>query len=204
MNPTPSAISLTRQVSLPLRLLETAPGLAGPILRLGLALVLFPHGAQKVLGWFGGYGFSGTMGFFTGTMHIPALLAFLAIAAEFAGSIALIAGIFTRVAAFGIAAVMAVAVTMHAQHGFFMNWSGAQKGEGIEYHLLAAGIALPSLALLGYQSRVTTDPQTLMYLAAIYALLPCALKAIAALALVLSPFFTKASPEKISPAGVLP
>lgn len=123
-------------------LFKTTDDIVPLILRVLLGAVFFPHGAQKVLGWFGGYGFSGTMGFFTGTLHIPVLFAFLAIAAEFAGAIALIAGLFTRVAAFGIAAVMAVAVTMHAQHGFFMNWSGAQKGEGIEYHLLAAGIAL--------------------------------------------------------------
>src|SRR5881628_106208 len=98
-------------------LLHTHADWAGLVLRLVLALVIFPHGAQKVLGWFGGYGFTGTMGFFTSTMHIPALFAFLAIAAEFAGSFALIAGLFTRVAAFGIAAVMAVAVmTTHAQH----------------------------------------------------------------------------------------
>jgi putative oxidoreductase len=112
------------------------------ILRLLLGGVFFPHGAQKVLGWFGGYGFGGTMGAFTQQMHIPAVLAFLAIAAEFAGSLALIAGFFTRAAALGIAAVMAVAMTMHWPNGFFMNWYGAQKGEGIEYHLLAAGIAL--------------------------------------------------------------
>ena len=117
---------------------------AAPLLaRLTLGLVMFPHGAQKALGWFGGYGYSGTMGFFTGTMHIPALFAFLAIAAEFAGSLALIAGVFSRVAALGIAAVMGVAIlTVHADNGFFMNWNGNQKGEGFEYHLLALGLAL--------------------------------------------------------------
>lgn len=104
---------------------------------------MFPHGAQKALGWFGGYGFSGTMGFFTGQMHIPALFAFLAIAAEFAGSIGLILGFFSRVAAFGIAANMLVAtLTVHASNGFFMNWLGNQKGEGFEYHLLVFGLAL--------------------------------------------------------------
>jgi putative oxidoreductase len=118
---------------------RTAPLVA----RLTLGLVMFPHGAQKALGWFGGYGFSGTMGFFTGTMHIPTLFAFLAIAAEFAGSLALIAGLFSRVAALGIAAVMAGAIfTAHLGNGFFMNWTGNQKGEGFEYHLLALGLAL--------------------------------------------------------------
>ena len=123
-------------------LFRTTDDVVPLLLRVLLGAVFFPHGAQKVLGWFGGHGFAGTMAFFTGTLEIPAVLAFLAIAAESAGALALIAGLLTRVAAAGIAAVMAVAVTMHAQHGFFMNWSGAQKGEGIEYHLLAAAIAL--------------------------------------------------------------
>jgi len=113
------------------------------LLRLLLGVVFFPHGAQMALGWFGGYGFSGTMGFFTGTLHIPALFAFLAIAMQFAGAIALILGLFTRVAALGIAVNMLVAVAMvHAQYGWFMNWFGNQKGEGFEYHLLAIGIAI--------------------------------------------------------------
>jgi Predicted membrane protein len=113
------------------------------LLRLVLGAVFFPHGAQMVLGWFGGYGLSDTIGFFTGTLHIPAPFAFLAIAAQFAGAIGLILGLFTRLAALGIAANMLVAVAMvHAQYGWFMNWFGNQKGEGFEYHLLAIGIAL--------------------------------------------------------------
>lgn len=113
------------------------------ILRLTLGAVFLPHGAQKVLGCFGGYGFRGTMEAFTGQMHIPALFAFLAIAAESAGAIALILGFFTRIAAFGIACNMAVAIYMvHYANGFFMNWYGNQKGEGFEYHLLAIGIAV--------------------------------------------------------------
>jgi len=113
------------------------------LLRVLLGVVFFPHGAQKVLGWFGGYGFSGTMGFFTGMLHVPALFGFLAIAAEFAGAIALILGLFTRVAALGIAANMLVAVAMvHWQYGLFMNWAGNQKGEGFEFHLLAIGVAV--------------------------------------------------------------
>jgi putative oxidoreductase len=115
----------------------------GPfVARLVLGFVMLPHGAQKVLGWFGGHGFSGTMQFFTGTLHIPALFAFLAITAEFAGSLGLISGLLSRVAAFGVATVMVVAITMHSANGFFMNWMGNQKGEGIEYHLLAIGLAL--------------------------------------------------------------
>ncbi len=124
-------------------LFKTNDSTAPLVARLMLGIVMFPHGAQKMLGWFGGYGFSGTMNFFTGTMHIPALFAFLAIMAEFAGSLALIAGLLSRVAAFGIASVMTVAIlTSHAANGFFMNWYGNQKGEGFEYHLLAIGLAL--------------------------------------------------------------
>ena len=124
-------------------LLKTDGSLSSLIARLALGLVMFPHGAQKALGWFGGYGFSGTMGFFTGQLHIPALFAFLAIAAEFAGSIGLITGFLSRVAAMGIAVEMMVAIIMvHGVNGFFMNWSGNQKGEGFEYHLLTLGLAL--------------------------------------------------------------
>jgi putative oxidoreductase len=124
-------------------LFKTSSSTAPLIARLALALVMFPHGAQKMLGWFGGHGFSGTMNFFTGTMHIPVALAFLAILAEFAGSLGLIAGLLSRVAAFGIATNMVVAIlTSHVANGFFMNWFGRQKGEGFEYHLLAIGLAL--------------------------------------------------------------
>lgn len=113
------------------------------LLRLILGVIFFAHGAQKALGWFGGYGFSGTMGFFTNMMHIPAPFAFLAICAEFLGGLGLIFGLLGRVAAFGITVNMIVAMVMvHFQFGFFMNWSGQQKGEGFEYHLLATTIAL--------------------------------------------------------------
>ena len=116
---------------------ETDDSAATAILRLALGLVFFVHGAQKMLGWFGGHGFSGTMGFFTSAMHIPAALAFLAIAAEFFGGLGLILGFLTRIAAFGIAVNMLVAIAMvHGVNGFFMNWDGKQHGEGIEYHLL--------------------------------------------------------------------
>jgi putative oxidoreductase len=112
------------------------------VLRLILGTVFFAHGAQKMLGWFGGYGFDATMNAFTG-MGIPAVFAFLVIAAEFFGGLGLIFGALTRIAAFGIASVMAVAASMvHAQNGLFMNWAGNQKGEGFEYHLLALAIAV--------------------------------------------------------------
>ena len=124
-------------------LLKTNNSFAPTLARLTLGIVMFPHGAQKVLGWFGGYGFSGTMNFFTQQMHIPAVFAVLAIAAEFLGSLGLITGFLSRIAALGIAVNMLVAVKMvHAANGFFMNWMGDQKGEGFEYHLLALGLAL--------------------------------------------------------------
>lgn len=124
------------------KLYATDDSTATAILRLVLGIVFFAHGAQKMLGWFGGYGFSGTMGFFTGAMHIPVPLAFLAIAAEFFGGIGLILGFLTRIAAFGISVNMLVAiVTVHSANGFFMNWGGTQKGEGFEYHLLVLGMA---------------------------------------------------------------
>jgi putative oxidoreductase len=119
------------------KLLVTDENTATVILRLVLGVVFFAHGAQKMLGWFGGYGFSGTMAYFTGTAHIPAVLAFLAIAAEFFGGMGLMFGFLTRIAAFGISVNMLVAIaTVHGAAGFFMNWTGTQKGEGFEYHLL--------------------------------------------------------------------
>ena len=113
------------------------------ILRLVLGIVFFAHGAQKVLGWFGGNGFSGTMASFTSGMGIPAPLAALAIMAEFLGGIGLFFGLLTRIAAFGVASVMAVAVFLvHAPNGLFMNWTGGQRGEGFEFHLLVLAIAI--------------------------------------------------------------
>lgn len=124
------------------KLTATKDDIAPTIARVALGAIIFPHGAQKALGWFGGHGFSGTMGFMTGGLHIPAVFAVLAIAAEFLGSIGLMVGALSRVAAFGIAATMAVAVLMvHTGNGFFMNWTGAQAGEGFEYHLLAIALA---------------------------------------------------------------
>ena len=120
------------------KLIATDDNTGTTILRLVLGIVFFAHGSQKMLGWFGGYGFSGTMGFFTGMLHIPAPFAFLAIAAEFFVGLGLVLGFLTRIAAFGIAVNMVVAIaTVHSAFGFFMNWSGTQKGEGFEYHLLA-------------------------------------------------------------------
>ena len=127
-------------------LFQTDDRWTGLVLRLTLGLVMFPHGAQKLLGWYGGFGFSGTMGFFTETMHLPWLIAFLVIIGESFGSVALLLGLLTRFTAASLAVIMLGAVTMvHLPHGFFMNWFGKQAGEGYEYHLLVIGI---SLALL--------------------------------------------------------
>jgi putative oxidoreductase len=125
------------------KLLSTNDDIAALVLRVLLGLVFFPHGMQKLTTMFGGFGFTGTMGFFTDKLGVPAVFAFLAILAEGLGWIGLIAGFLTRVAAFGIAVEMAVAVYMlHWQNGFFMNWFGKQKGEGFEYHILVIAIAL--------------------------------------------------------------
>ena len=119
---------------------------SGLILRLTLGLVMFPHGAQKLLGWFGGFGFDGTMGFFTQKMGLPWIIAFLVIMGEFFGSLGLLAGFLTRfTAASFIVIMLGATVTTHWPIGFFMNWFGQQQGEGYEYHLLMIGI---SLALL--------------------------------------------------------
>jgi len=124
------------------KLLATSDDWTITVLRLVMGVIFFAHGAQKALGWFGGYGFSGTMGWFTQQLHVPAIFAFLAICAEFLGGIGLILGALGRVAAFGIACNMVVAVLMvHLPNAFFMYWTGQQKGEGFEFHLLALSIA---------------------------------------------------------------
>ena len=125
------------------KLINTDNDVATLVIRVLLGVVFFPHGMQKLFGWFGGYGFTGSMGFFTGNLHIPAIFAFLAIMAEALGALGLITGLLTRVAAFGIGVNMIVAVYMlHWQNGFFMNWFGNQKGEGFEFHLLVVAMAV--------------------------------------------------------------
>jgi putative oxidoreductase len=137
-------------------LLKTDDNLAPLIARVVLGFVIFPHGAQKALGWFGGYGFSGTINFFATQWHISAPLAFLAIAAEFVGPLGLVTGFLARVAAFGIAVNMIVAIAVvHAPYGFFMNWFGNQKGEGFEYHLLA--LALAAIVILQGAGKCSLD-----------------------------------------------
>ncbi|HKN71638.1 MAG TPA: DoxX family protein [Terriglobales bacterium] len=123
------------------KLMGTSNDVAFTILRFVLGVVFFAHGAQKMLGWFGGFGFHATMGFFT-HMGMPAPVAFLVICTEFFGGLGLIVGLLTRVAALGIGGEMIGAIFMvHLPNGFFMNWFGNQKGEGVEYHLLVIAIA---------------------------------------------------------------
>jgi putative oxidoreductase len=113
------------------------------ILRVGLGSVIFAHGAQKLFGWFGGYGFDATMNFLTNDGHLPWLIAFLVIAFESIGAISLVIGFCTRIMAFGIAAIMIGAIALvHWNNGFFMDWMGTMNTEGFEYHLLALTLSL--------------------------------------------------------------
>lgn len=127
-------------------LLKTEDQYTGLLARLFLGVCLFPHGAQKLLGWFGGFGFSGTMQFFTETIGLPWIVAFLVILIESVGAISLIFGLAGRFWAISVIGVMIGIIVMHTGNGFFMNWMGNQKGEGFEYHLLVIGLALVVLA----------------------------------------------------------
>ncbi|MFV5700856.1 DoxX family protein [Flavobacterium sp. XS2P12] len=126
------------------------------IARIALGIVIFPHGAKKLLGWFGGYGFEGTMGFLTGDAGLPYIIALLVILIEFFGALFLIAGFATRVAAFGVLVNFAgVVITTHLHSGFFMNWySEPNKGEGLEYFILLFGLALIVLITGGGKASI--------------------------------------------------
>ncbi len=127
------------------KLVDTNESFGLTILRLVLGIVFFAHGAQKMLGWFGGYGFHGSMGAFT-HMGMPSPLAFLIIVTEFFAAIGLLTGFLTRIAALGVSGLMVGAIAMvHGHNGFFMNWYGSQRGEGYEYHLLVLAIAIALL-----------------------------------------------------------
>ena len=124
-------------------LLTTHPNIGFSIARLTLGLVIFPHGAQKLLGLFGGYGYSATMESLTTQMGLPGIVAFLVIMIEFLGSISLILGILGRFWALSLAGMfLGIIFTAQLEHGFFMNWFGNQSGEGYEYSLLVIGLAL--------------------------------------------------------------
>ena len=122
--------------------LATTNDKAALLLRVAFAAVMWPHGAQHALGWFGGFGFAGTHGWMTGTLGVPGPLATLAIVTELVAPVFLFVGLGGRVAAAALGIVLTVAATTHAPNGFFMNWFGDQKGEGFEYHLLVIGLAL--------------------------------------------------------------
>ncbi len=125
------------------RIIATPSDTTATVARLALGAMILPHGMQKLLGAFGGFGFSGTMGYLTDTVGVPWIFALLAIVAEFFGGLGLLVGLFGRVAALGVAGVMVVAVaTTHLQNGFFMNWAGTAAGEGWEFHLLAIALAI--------------------------------------------------------------
>jgi putative oxidoreductase len=126
------------------------------IARVALGITIFPHGAQKLLGWFGGYGFSGTMGYLTTQVHLPYVIALLVILIEFFGSLFLIFGFLTRVAAVGIIGqFIGVVLVAQGGNGFFMNWNqAAGKSEGLEYFILLFGLAIISLILGGGKASI--------------------------------------------------
>ena len=112
------------------------------LVRLALGVVIFPHGAQKVLGWFGGPGYGATITAFS-ALGFPFWAIILLMVSEVCGSLLLVLGLFTRVWALTIGTAIAICLkTNHLQHGFFMNWFGQQQGEGYEFHLLVLGIAM--------------------------------------------------------------
>lgn len=139
------------------RLLQTnSKNVAALIVRLAVAVVIFPHGAQKLLGWFGGRGFSETMYIFTEMIHIPWILVLLVIAAEFFGSLLLAIGAFTRLAAlfisFNFIGVLIVDIGVSR---FFMNWQkAAGQGEGLEYFILLFGLLIASMIMGGGAASV--------------------------------------------------
>ncbi|MBS1583665.1 MAG: DoxX family protein [Bacteroidetes bacterium] len=131
-------------------LFATSTGWAPLLLRITLGAVMFPHGAQKLLGWWGGSGFKASLDYFTGTIGLPAIAGVLIILAESVGALALIAGLGTRIWAAAFLVIMVGAIiTVHGSNGFFMNWFGAQAGEGIEFNLLMIGMALALLVAGG-------------------------------------------------------
>jgi len=126
-------------------LLRTDNSPAQLFIRVALGVVMFPHGAQKVLGWFGGPGFTKTLQAFAG-MGFPEWSVVALMVVECLGSVLLVFGFLTRLWAFGIGTSITICMFInHVQNGFFMNWFGQQKGEGFEYHILVIGICLALL-----------------------------------------------------------
>ncbi len=140
------------------KILKTESNWGALIARLTLGIVLFPHGAQKMLGWFGGYGFAGTVDFFMHQMQLPWIVAFAVIIIEFYGSVFLILGLGSRLWSLAIAGLFSgIIYTTHLEHGFFMNWFGNQAGEGSEYALLILGIA--GAVLISGSGKYALDTQ---------------------------------------------
>jgi len=127
-------------------LFSTPNDWTGFILRITVGAIMFPHGAQKLFGLFGGYGYQASMQFFTSTMKLPAFIAFMVILIECIGAVGLVAGLGTRLwALLLIAVMMGAIVTTNYKNGFFMNWFQHQNGEGYEYHLLVIGMCVALL-----------------------------------------------------------
>lgn len=128
----------------------------GLVLRLTAGLIIFPHGAQHLTGWFGGFGFKGFMNYLTETVHLPWIVALLVIIIEFFGALFLIAGLGSRIWAFAMIVLMlGIVFSTHVQHGFFMNWLGNLQGEGYEYHLLVIGLCIA--VILNGSGRYSLD-----------------------------------------------
>lgn len=124
-------------------LFETQESWSLAVLRVFLGTVVFAHGAQKLFGLFGGFGFDGTMQFFTETMGLLWLIGFLVIILESFGAVALVMGITTRLIAISYIFIgIGIVLTTHLPNGFFMNWFNNQDGEGWEYFILWVGMAM--------------------------------------------------------------
>jgi putative oxidoreductase len=138
------------------KLFETGNDWIGFIGRIALGLLILPHGLQKAFGWFNGYGFEGTMGFFTETIGLPWILGAFIIFTEVAGSLLLVLGLLSRFWALMVICIMFGTIfTYHGPVGFFMNWDGNLKGEGYEYHLAVSTIAL--IVLIKGAGRYSID-----------------------------------------------
>jgi putative oxidoreductase len=137
-------------------LFYTNPDWIETLIRITLGVVFFAHGAQKLLGWYGGAGLKDTMRTMHQFLGLPIPMAFLAVATEFFGGAGLMVGLLSRVAALGIAVTMVAAILMvHGRYGLFLNWFGDRKGHGIEYHLLA--IALAAVIIVRGSGAVSLD-----------------------------------------------
>ena len=138
------------------QLFRTSGHINGLVTRLTIGLVILPHGLQMLFGWFNGYGFDGTMNYFTQVEGLPWIVGLLVILLQSIGSMLILAGFGGRIMALGmIGLFIGMIVTSHVDHGFFMNWAGNQKGEGFEYHLLVIGLA--TNLLLSGSGRYSID-----------------------------------------------